>query len=649
MASPPKTLWRPSEALLNDCRLADYMKWLAAERNLAFDDYQSLWRWSVDQVGEFWQSIVDFFEVEFHSPPTELLSNHDLPGARFFPGATLNYAEQALRHSSSHPAVIYRAEAGVRQEIGWNDLNEQVARVRAGMARIGVGVGDRVVAYLPNNPESLIAMLAAASLGAAWSSCPPEFGVESVLDRFRQIEPKLLIGTDSYRYGGKTFDRRVQLEQIAAGMSTLEAKVLSRPGSQVSTPVPGWVTWEELSSAYQPIAFEAVPFDHPLWILYSSGTTGLPKPIIHGHGGIVLEHLKVLALHSDIRPGDRFFWYSTTGWMMWNYLVSGLMVGATVVLYDGSPTHPDLNAIFALADEEDVTYLGMSAPLIMACRKRGLSPRSQFGFESLRSIGSTAAPLPPEGFHWVYEEVKRDVLLGSVSGGTDVCSAFLVSCPLLPVRAGELQVPALGAKIEAWDEAANSVVDEVGELVITEPLPSMPTGFWNDPEGVRYRESYFERYPGVWCHGDWIRIDKHGRSVVYGRSDSTLNRGGVRIGTSDFYRVLESLPELIDSLVIDTGTLGKPGELWLFVALAEGHILDEVLVDRLRRKLRTQLSPRHVPDQIRSVSEIPSTLSGKKLEVPIKRILSGTPLDRAVTIGALKNPRALYDLLATVD
>ncbi len=638
----PPTLWRPSEELRRDCILTDYLAWLRDQRGLDFDGYPELRAWSVEHLEDFWQSIVDYFEVDFYDPPTTALSSHEMPGARFFPGSTLNYAEHALRGRHDHPAVIYRSEDGARAELGWDELRDQVARARAGMRRLGVGNGDRVVAFLPNNPQALVAMLAAASLGAAWSSCPPEFGTEAVLDRFRQIEPKLLLGVPGYPHGGKFFDRLEALRTIDAGLPSLEARVLVA-GDE--TTLDGWLSWEALTTEHEPLAFEPVPFDHPLWILYSSGTTGLPKAIVHGHGGITLEHFKALALHGDLRPGDRFFWFSTTGWMMWNYLVSGLLVGSTVVLYEGSPGHPDLNALYRLADEEAVTFFGVSAPYLMACRKADLSPRRRFSFDSLRTVGSTGAPLPPEGFRWVYDEIKDDLLLASVSGGTDVCSAFVLGCPLLPVREGELQCLGLGAKVEAFDESGRSVTGETGELVITKPLPSMPVGFWNDPDGSRYRAAYFEDFPGVWRHGDWISIDSEGRAVIYGRSDSTLNRGGVRMGTSEFYRALEGVPGIVDSLIVDTGTFGKPGKLWLFVQLDEIREADDDLAAAIRKALRSSLSPRHVPDEIRIVSAIPMTLSGKKLEVPIKRILNGVPVDKAANRETLQDPEALDTLL----
>jgi acetoacetyl-CoA synthetase len=619
------------------------MEWLRENRGLACDGYGELWRWSVAELEEFWQSLADYFEVRWHQRPERVLAERRMPGADWFPGGTLNWAEHLLRAEADSPAIVYRSEAGERVEWSFDELRGQVARVRAGLARLGVGRGDRVAGFLANTPEATAAVLACASLGAIWSSCPPEFGVSAVLDRFRQIEPKVLLAHDGYPYNGRFFDRSGELAEIRAGLPGLAAAVVL---PRTAAAPAGTLRWDELTAEPGRLEFDPVPFSHPLWILYSSGTTGLPKAIVQGHGGILLEHLKQLALHNDLGPGDRFFWYSTTGWMMWNYLVSGLALGSTLVLYEGAPAHPDLMALYRMADEEGISYFGTSAPFLIACRKAGLEPGRKLGLAALRAIGSTGAPLPEEGFAWVYESVKSDLTLASISGGSDVCTAFVGGCPLLPVRSGEIQCRGLGTAAHAFDEAGEPVLDEVGELVITEPMPSMPLFFWGDPEGERYRESYFEDYPGVWRHGDWIRFDAEGRSVIYGRSDSTLNRGGVRMGTSEFYRVVDGLEEIADSLVIDTGTLGSEGELWLFVVLAAGHQLDEALIGRLRRALREQLSPRHVPDEIRAVPDVPRTLSGKKLEVPIRKLLAGVPEEKALKRGTLANPECLAPLLA---
>jgi acetoacetyl-CoA synthetase len=513
-------------------------------------------------------------------------------------------------------------------------LREQVRRARAGLGRLGVGPGDRVAAYAPNIPETMVLMLATASLGAVFSSCAPEFGTRSVVDRWRQIEPKVLVAVDGYRYGDKTIDRR---DEVAAIREALPSLAHTAVLSYVDGGDDGWA--ELTAPTDEPLEFAAVAFDHPLYVLYSSGTTGLPKPIVHGHGGILLEHLKMLALHHDLGPGDRFFWFTTTGWMMWNYLVSGPAVGAAVVLYDGNPAHPDLGALWRLAAGSGMTYFGTSAPFLLSCRKAGVKPGP---LPALRGVGSTGAPLPPEGFHWVYAEIGPHVLLSSASGGTDVCTAFVGGVPLVPVYAGEISCRCLGAKVEAYRPDGTPVIGELGELVITEPLPSMPVGFWGDADGSRLREAYFDVYPGVWRHGDWITITERGTCVITGRSDATLNRGGVRLGTSEFYSVVEGLDAVLDSVVVHLDDpAGGPGELLLFVVLAAGVELDDALRAAIGRELRRALSPRHVPDEIYQVAAVPRTLSGKKLEVPVKRILTGTPVESAAAKGALVNPESL--------
>ncbi|HYM91635.1 MAG TPA: acetoacetate--CoA ligase, partial [bacterium] len=545
----------------------------------------------------------------------------------------------------THPAVLSKSEGRPPAVLSYAELYSRTAAVAAALRQMGIRRGDRVVAYMPNIPETLIAFLAAASLGAIWSSCPPEFGIRSVVDRFRQIEPRVLFAVDGYRYGGGPQDRMDLVAELQRQLPSLEATVLV-PYLHEAPPARRLRSarmWPELlaTPGDRGLAFDPVPFEHPLWILYSSGTTGLPKAIVQGHGGILLEHLKALSLHLDLRADDRFFWFTTTGWMMWNFLISGLLLGMTVVLYDGSPGYPDLGILWRLAEETGMTYFGASAPYITACQRAGTDPAREASLTKLRGLGSTGAPLPPEGFRWVYEHVKRDLLLGSVSGGTDVCTAFLLSCPLLPVHAGEIQCRGLGAKVEAFDPQGRPVIDQVGELVLTEPLPSMPLHFWNDPDQKSYRASYFETYPGVWRHGDWIKITPRGSCVISGRSDATLNRAGVRMGTSEFYRAVEEIPEVLDSLVVDTGQLGREGRLLLFVVLRSGVELDDALRARIVEKLRRDLSPRHVPNEIYAVGEIPYTLNGKRLEVPVKRILSGVPAEKAVSADAMRNPDSL--------
>ncbi len=645
-------LYTPTAEAVERCNMTRYLGWLTEHPSFGaaeFEDYFALQRWSTREPGAFWQSIAEYFEVQFHSPFRAALGRREMPGTEWFPGATLNYAEHALRRRDAQPAILALDEAGGRTELSYADLYARVRRAAEGLRRLGVVQGDRVAAFAPNTAETLVLFLASASLGAIWSSCAPEFGVPSVLDRFSQIEPKVLLTIDAYVYGGKRHDKSAAVAEIARGLPSLE-HIVRLSGfalrERLDVPVLGF---DELCAHDAPLTFRPVPFDHPLWVLYSSGTTGLPKPIVQGHGGILLEHLKALSLHSDLGPDDRFFWFTTTGWMMWNYLISGLLVQATVVLYDGSPAHPNLSALWQLAARERITYFGTSAAFLTSCQKAGLTPGARFDLGSLRAIGSTGAPLPSDGFSWVYAHVSRELALGSVSGGTDVCTAFVLGCPLLPVRVGEIQCAGLGCAVAAFDPDGRRIVDEVGELVLTVPLPSMPLFFWGDADGSRLYESYFSTFEGVWRHGDWVKQTASGGFVIYGRSDSTLNRGGVRMGTSEFYRVVEALPEVSDSLVVDTGSAEREGKLWLFLVLADGHTLDAELRHKLKALLRAELSPRHVPDEFVQVRAVPRTLSGKKLEVPVKRILAGVPVERAASRDTLKDPSALDEYVALRD
>jgi acetoacetyl-CoA synthetase len=631
-------LWEPTPESIERSRMGQYVGWLEATRGLTFDDYPHLWEWSVRDLDGFWSSVWEYFDVDGGPAPTPVLRRREMPGAEWFPGVALNYAAHCLRDRGNPLALVSHSQTRPPVALTFADLSDQVARVRAGLQRLGVGRGDRVAAYMPNIAETVVAFLATASLGAVWSSCAPEFGTRSVVDRFQQIEPRVLLTIDGYRYGARTIDRRDEVAAIRAALPTLEATVtLPYLGDHATGP-----TWDDLLAESGSLEFEPVPFDHPLYILYSSGTTGLPKAIVHGHGGILLEHLKAIALHGDLGPDDTFFWFSTTGWMMWNYLVSGLLVGATVVAYDGDPASPDLMTLWRFAAEVGITAFGTSAPFLLACRKAGLRPGADVDLSRLRTVGSTGAPLPAEGFRWVYDAVKPELLLASISGGTDVCTAFVGMAPLLPVRAGEIACRYLGAAVDAFDAGGNPVVDQLGELVITEPMPSMPVAFWNDADGSRYRAAYFEDFPGVWRHGDWITIAADGSCAITGRSDATLNRGGVRLGTSEFYAIVESLPEIGDSLVVHMEDAeGGAGELILFVALNEGAVLDDSLRRRIGDELRRALSPRHVPDEIIAVPAVPRTLSGKKLEVPVKRILGGVAPDVAASAGALADAGAL--------
>ena len=636
-------LWRPSDEWRSRARVTQFLEWAQVNRGHAFAGYDELWQWSVHDLEGFWSAVADWFGVRWHATPQRTLADASMPGAHWFHGARLNYAEHLLFPPADldvdDVAVVFAREDGVERTLSWRDLRRQVAAVRAWLKQHGVGVGDRVAALLPNAPEALVAMLATTSLGAIWSSCSPDFGPRGVADRFTQIEPVVLFTVDGYRYGGRAFDVLHTVRALRDDLPSVKQTVLV-PYLEGEATLEGAATWASLLDTTGDLAFEPVPFDAPLWILYSSGTTGLPKPIVHGHGGILLEHVKQLALHLDLGPGDRFFWFSTTGWMMWNLLVSGLAVGSAVVLYDGSPAHPGADALWRLAQRVGITSFGVSAPYLQSCMKADLHPGRDLDLSALRSVGSTGAPLPPEGFAWVYDEVKRDLMLSSLSGGTDVCTAFVGGVPLLAVHAGEIPCRLLGCKVEAYDEYGRSVVGEVGELVVTAPMPSMPVMFWNDPDGSRLREAYFETFPGVWRHGDWVKVTERGSCVIYGRSDSTLNRGGVRMGTAEFYRVVEEHPGVEDSLVIDTSAAGVEGRLLLFVVLRDGAVLDEVAKE-LRARIRTELSPRHVPDEITAIAEVPRTLNGKKCEVPVKRVLAGVPLEQAVSEGALKNPAAM--------
>ncbi len=639
-------LWTPSPASIERSTMARYMQWLADERGRSLADYPGLWEWSVTELEEFWTTIWDFLGVEASTRYSAVLPDREMPGATWFPGAELNYAQHLFRGKRDEDvAVIHATELRDLEEMRWGELRDLVTRAAAGLRELGVGRGDRVVAYMPNVPETLVAFLAAASLGATWSSCSPDFGARSVVDRFAQIEPKVLVAVDGYRYGGKDFDRLDVVAGLQREMPSLERTVVL-PYLSPTPDLSGLdraMRWDELLAAGEGAAleFEQVPFDHPLWVLYSSGTTGLPKAIVHGHGGILLEQLKKMHLHVDLHEGDRLFWFTTTGWMMWNFLVSGLLTRAAIVLYDGSPGAPDMDVLWDLAERSGMTCFGTSASYVAACMKAGVEPSSGRDLSSLRSVGSTGSPLSPEGFDWIYDHVGEDTWLFSTSGGTDVCTAFVGGVPILPVYRGELQARALGAKVEAFDEDGNSVIDQVGELVITEPMPSMPIFFWGDSDGSRYRASYFEHYPGVWRHGDWIEITSRGTAVIYGRSDSTINRQGVRMGTSEIYRAVQSVPEVLDALVVDIPRPGTEGWMPLFVVLNEDAKLDERLEKELKSRIREQCSPRHVPNAIYEIGEVPRTLSGKVLEVPVKRILTGTPAEQAASRDSLANPDSL--------
>ncbi len=642
-------LWTPAAGAWESSRLAEFCRDVELHGGPALDRYDRVLAWSLDEPASFWQAVARWSAVPWHDPPQEALADRTMPGAEWFAGGTLNYAEAALRWARTtpdDPAVVALSQTRERHTLTWRHLADQVAACRAGLARSGVGRGDRVAAYLPNIPETLVAFLATASLGAVWASCAPEFGVRAVVDRFGQIEPTVLLAVDGYRYGARVIDRRAEVAAIASALPGLRTTVLvpylQRDGDECADD--GWSALCEPShGAPTELDVEPVGVAHPLYVLFSSGTTGLPKAIVHGHGGITIEHCKALGLHYDLGPGQRFMWFSTTGWMMWNFLVSGLLVGSTVTLFDGDPGSPDLLTLWRLAAEEQLDVLGVSAPFLAACRNDELRPSSTLDLDRLRHVGSTGAPLSAAAARWVRDAVGPHVQVGSMSGGTDVCTAFVGTAPMREVRAGEIGGRMLGCDVRAFrPDGTECATGETGELVIASPMPSMPVGFWGDADGSRMAEAYFDDFPGVWRHGDWITFSADGSCVISGRSDATLNRGGVRLGTADFYTVVEALPGVADSVVVHLeDDEGGAGELILLVACAEGARLDDDLRSAIAGALRRELSPRHVPDVIDEIPVVPRTLSGKKLEVPLKRMLGGVQAEHAASRDSLADPTAL--------
>jgi acetoacetyl-CoA synthetase len=639
-------LWTPPDDLRQSTEIGRFMEWLRDERGRDFPDYEALRRWSIEDLEAFWAAIWDFYEIRAHTGYERVLADPRMPGARWFEGAQLNYAEYLVGRDEDRDRVAVLAQSQTRpaQELTYGELREQVARARAGLQRLGVGRGDRVVAYLPNIPETLAAFIATASLGAVWATCAPEFGARSVVARFAQIEPKVLLTVGGYGFRDRYLDRRAEVEAIRSQMPTLKHVVWVPYGE---AEVPDAVSWPDLVSETAPLEFEPVSFDHPVYVLFSSGTTGLPKAIVHGHGGQLVEHLKSQGLIWDLKPGERLQWFTTTAWMMWNALVSCLLLRCSIVMLDGDPNWPDPGELWRSAQRNEATVLGVSPPFVMACRKTGLQLREQFGLEKLRVLITAGSPLPAEGYRWIYEQLGPDILLINGSGGTDVCSGLVSGSFATPVYEGEISGACLGVDARAFDEHGAEVIGERGELVITQPLPSMPVALWNDPDGERYRSSYFDRYPGVWRQGDWIQFSERGSCVLSGRSDATLNRGGIRLGTGEFYAVIEDLPDVTDSLVVhledDAGGLG---ELLLFVVPAPGAEVDDELRRRVASALRGQLSPRHVPDAIIAVRGIPRTLTGKKLEAPAKRILRGEAAEQVASRDALADPAALDAFVA---
>ena len=644
--SDQSVLWRPTPESIRQSKLKQFEEWLVSRHNLQFGNYQEMWRWSVENPGFFWECCWNYFNIISDTPYQAALQGNEMPFVRWFEGARLNYAEHIFRQrNSTHPALIFQSEQQATREIGWQDLERQVGRLQQFLIRQGITEGDRVVAYLPNIPEAIVAFLAVNSIGAVWSCCSPDFGVPSVIARFQTIEPKLLIAADGYRYNGKAYDRTEAIEEIRREIPSIKQTLLIPHLNDGSTSsLSDTISWRELDEVPEPangLSFTRVPFDHPIWILYSSGTTGKPKAITHSHGGVLLEHLKYLILQNDVHPGERFFWFTTTGWMMWNFLQASMLAGGVPVLYDGSPGYPDMDVLWKMAADLRIQHFGVGAPYLVANMKQGRQPGGDFDLTNLRSIGSTGAPLPPEAFDWVYDAVSSDVWLCSMSGGTDICTAFVGSCPYLPVERGLIQTRALGCALFAYDETGKRVVGELGEMVVEQPMPSMPIYFWNDEHNTRFLSSYFEQYPGKWRHGDWIRIFDNGALLIQGRSDATLNRKGIRIGTAEIYAALDALPEIVDSMVLNLEKEDGGDVMPLFVKLAEGMQLDEELRRRVSKTIRSKCSPRHVPDEILSVPDIPYTLSGKKMEVPVKRILLGMNSGNALNKDVVRNPGAV--------
>lgn len=638
----PAPLWRPDAARVENARLTDYQRWLSAEKGLAFDDYQSLWAWSVEHLEDFYESLWRYFDIRHSAPYERVLDGLTMPGAKWFEGARLNLAEQVFRHHEhepDRPAILSRSELRGLDTLTWGELRGRIAALADSLRRLGVGPGDRVVAYLPNLPETMVAFFAVSSLGAIWSSCSPDMGTRSVLDRFRQIDPKVMIAVDGYRYGGKDFDRLTVVDGLRDQLPTLE-KVVLLPYLNADARLDGALLWDDLVSHEASMRFEQVPFDHPLWVVYSSGTTGMPKPIVHGHGGALLEGLQDHALQLDLGPRDRYMWFTTTGWIMWNSQMSGLLTGATICLYDGNPGYPDLGTLWRFAEETEMTFFGAGAAYFLNCKKADIRPGDWVDTGRIRSIGATGSPLPEEGYRWLMEQFD-DVMIAAISGGTDVASAYVGASPTLPVFAGEMQCRYLGTAVYAMGDDGELLDDEVGELVVTKPMPSMPLYFWNDEGGERYRDSYFDVFPGIWRHGDWIRITPRGGAIIYGRSDTTINRHGIRMGTAEIYRVVEEFDEVLDSLVVDLEYLGRESYMPLFVVLREGVTLDEGLSGRIKAAIRDQLSARHVPNDIIAAPDVPRTLTGKKMELPIKKLLLGQTIDKVANPDAMANPDSI--------
>ncbi|MEE2032332.1 acetoacetate--CoA ligase [Rhodococcus chondri] len=642
---PQQPQWVPTDTDIAEAKVTAFARFVERRHAVTPTDYTALWKWSVEYPGDFWQAVWDWFDVRSTTDPGPALADDSMPGAVWFPGARLNYAGHVLRNlPRERPALVYLDEEGRRTETSGAELARQTGAFAATLRSHGVGPGDSVVGYLPNIPEAVVALLATASLGATWAACGQDYAARAALDRLGQLEPKVLVTADGYRYAGTDHARTEQVTWLREHMPTLALTVVvthtgAREHDSVVTPAdPGAATWADATAGEHALVPVPVPFDHPLWVVFSSGTTGPPKGIVHGHGGVLLEHAKALSLQLDIGPDDIFFWYTSPSWMMWNFLVAGLVVGATVVCYDGAPSHPDADRLWRITAQEHVTVFGTSPGYVLACAKAGVVPRRDHDLSALRAVGVTGSTLPSSSSLWLAEKVGDRVQVMSITGGTDVVSAFIGSARTVPVWPGELSVPCLGVAVDAFDAEGRPVRGDVGELVVTAPMPSMPVRFWNDPDGTRYRDAYFSVYPGVWRHGDWISITERGTVEMHGRSDSTLNRHGIRMGSADIYQVVEKMPEIVEALVL--GVERPDGGYWmpLFVVLADGVVLDDTLRERIGTAIREELSPRHVPDDIIAAPGVPHTRTGKKLEVPIKRILQGADIVRAVDRNAIDAP-----------